>query len=166
MYGRICIIKTLALSKVIHLFTALPNPPEECLKTLENICFKFIWNNKSEKIKRTTLCNNYDNGGLKMINIQYFCMAQKITWIKMLLDDLNFSDWKTLIISDLAKYGGNYLWLPRDPQPIFKQILNPFWKNVYEPWLTFTSGSQQTENPLVKPIFNNNHIKIDNKTIF
>lgn len=50
-----------------------------------------------KKIKRVTLCNDYDNGGLKMVNLKYFCMAQKLTWIKKLHNDLNFSDWKTLI---------------------------------------------------------------------
>ena len=32
--GRITIIKSLALSKVAHLFTSLPNPPEDLLKRL------------------------------------------------------------------------------------------------------------------------------------
>lgn len=164
IYGKICIIKSLALSKLNHLFTALPNPSDECFKQLESICFKFLWDNKNEKIRRTTLYNIYENGGLRMVNIRYFCMSQKITWIKKLMDDLNFSDWKTLLLSDITKHGGNYIWFCRNQQPNFKQSLNPFWKNVHEAWVALSS--RQTENPLLNPIFHNNEIKINKKTIF
>jgi hypothetical protein len=34
-------------------------------------------------------------------------MSQKITWVKKLIDDFNFSDWKTLFLSDTTKYGDN-----------------------------------------------------------
>lgn len=34
IYGKVCIIKSLALPKLVHLFSALPNPPEDILKLL------------------------------------------------------------------------------------------------------------------------------------
>ena len=42
LMGRITIIKSLALSKFTHLFLALPNPPEELIKKLNNIIFHFF----------------------------------------------------------------------------------------------------------------------------
>jgi hypothetical protein len=58
----------------------------------------------------TTMYNAYDNkGGFKMINIKYFCMAQKLIWFKKLIDDNNFSDWKTLLFSVIQKHGGNFI---------------------------------------------------------
>lgn len=38
LFGRITIIKSLALAKFIHLFLALPNPPGDLIKKLEK-CF-------------------------------------------------------------------------------------------------------------------------------
>lgn len=29
MYGKICIIKSIALSKLVHFFSAIPNPPPQ-----------------------------------------------------------------------------------------------------------------------------------------
>ena len=40
--GRITIIKSLTLSKFVHLFISLPVPPNELIKRLENIFFKFF----------------------------------------------------------------------------------------------------------------------------
>ena len=56
--GKICIIKTLLLSKLVHLFIALPNPPMECLKEIEKLMFGFIWSGKNDRIKRTKLVQN------------------------------------------------------------------------------------------------------------
>ena len=39
LFGRMHIIKSLALSKLIHLFIALPNPPDELIKKLERMFF-------------------------------------------------------------------------------------------------------------------------------
>ena len=41
--GKITVIKTLAVSKVIHLFTNLPGPPIVFLQNLNEACFQFLW---------------------------------------------------------------------------------------------------------------------------
>jgi hypothetical protein len=40
-------------------------------------CFKFIWNNKPDKVKRNTVVGKLGNGGLKMIDIQSYFMSLK-----------------------------------------------------------------------------------------
>ena len=42
LFGRITIIKSLALAKFIHLFLALPNPPVELIKKLEFFFINFF----------------------------------------------------------------------------------------------------------------------------
>ena len=39
--GRITVIKSLLISKLVHLFTALPNPPQSELKKIEKLLFSF-----------------------------------------------------------------------------------------------------------------------------
>jgi hypothetical protein len=75
--------------------------------------------------------NNYENGGLKVPHVQSFCYSLKITWIKQLLDDLKFDDWKLLFNTGMEKYGGNIIWLAKESNPSFLKKLNPFWKDVY-----------------------------------
>ena len=47
--GRIAIVKALRLSKLVHLFIALPNPSIQCVKELEKLLFRFVWGNKMIK---------------------------------------------------------------------------------------------------------------------
>ena len=61
--GKITVIKTLALPKIIHLLTALPNLPESKLNNLNSIFYNFIWNSKPDKIKRNTMIGNFMKGG-------------------------------------------------------------------------------------------------------
>jgi hypothetical protein len=115
-------LKSLALPKLINLFSSLPDPTANFFKKLQNVCFNFIWNGKTDTIKRTTLYNDYENGGLKSPHFQSFCRAQKLIWVRKLLDDTNWSDWKTLLLSDTEKHGENYIWLTIDQQPyLFKR---------------------------------------------
>jgi hypothetical protein len=131
-------------------------------RRIENI--KFIWDGKPDKIKRTTMCNTYENGVFKMINIKYFCMTQKLTWMKRLLDDINFADWKTLFLSEIQTYEGNYIWLIQNPEPSFVKNLNQFWKDVYKSWIKITSKAY--EEPLSEPLYHNQHIQINKKSKF
>ena len=85
--GKITVIKTIMLPRLTHLFIALPNPDKAIIKDLETAFFKFIWNDKTDKISRNQLYMKYEQGGLKMINIQAFIKSMKITWIKRLLYD-------------------------------------------------------------------------------
>jgi hypothetical protein len=85
-----------------------------------------------------------------LLNIKYFCMAQKLILIKKLIDDTNFSDWKTLLFSDIQKHGGHFIWLIQNPMPPFLNGLNQFWKDVYKSW-DILSSSQKKE-PQTQPL--------------
>ena len=92
--GKICIIKALLVSKLVHIFTALPNPSKQCLKEIENMLFNFVWDGKNDKIKRTKLMQGYEKDGLKMVNIKAFSYSMKLTWIKRLINAK--ADWKEI----------------------------------------------------------------------
>ena len=61
--GKICVIKTLILSKLIYCMTVLPSPDEEYWKEVDTLLHKFIAGNATEKLKRKTLIGNYKQGG-------------------------------------------------------------------------------------------------------
>ena len=79
--GKITVIKSLALSKLNHLFTSLPSPGKNILKQLETMFYNFIWSGKPDKVKRKTLSKHYFDGGLNMIDLSNFISAIKVTWI-------------------------------------------------------------------------------------
>jgi hypothetical protein len=49
--GRITVIKSLALSKLVHLFTSLPNPSKNIVDKLNKIFFNFLWRSPVAKVK-------------------------------------------------------------------------------------------------------------------
>ena len=97
--GKINIIKCLGISQIVYLFTMLPSPGNEFLKKLEQILYKFIWNDSIDRIKRATLIGPTDLGGLNMIDV--FCLkeALNISWVKRLLTQPGV--WSGLITSKL-----------------------------------------------------------------
>ena len=107
--GRITIIKTFALSQLIFLFQVLPNPPSTFIKELETYLFRFIWSGKPDKIKRTTLINTLDQGGLGATHIASFISGLKCTWVKRYIDNTN-SAWKLFFDFYLQNYGKKFLF--------------------------------------------------------
>jgi len=97
--GKINIIKCLGVSQIIYLLTMLPSPDPSLLKKLEQILFEFIWNGKNDRIKRSTLINDLDLGGINMININCLNKALKISWVKRLATQAG--TWCSLITEGL-----------------------------------------------------------------
>ena len=77
LLGKITIIKSLALSQIVYLLSALP-APQGILQKNNLLLYEFLWGSKSAKIKRTEMINEYDKGGLKMIDIHSFNASLKI----------------------------------------------------------------------------------------
>ena len=86
-------IKPLALSKFTYLFLALPNPPGDLIKRLERLFYKFLWNSGANRIKRNVIIINMIVGGLRMIHIQYFMKALKISWFRRVIQNSKNSLW-------------------------------------------------------------------------
>ena len=94
--GKVTVFKALAISKIVHL-ALITNIPTSTMKELNKIQNEFIWKNKNPKIKHTTLCNNYDNSGLKNINISSKIISLQCSWIKKLYDKTTPS-WKVITL--------------------------------------------------------------------
>jgi hypothetical protein len=55
--------------------------PENYRKEIDSKCFKFIWNNIPDKVKRNTVVGKLEYGGLKIIDIQSYCMSLTASWV-------------------------------------------------------------------------------------
>ena len=62
--GKINIVKTLALSKLVFICSVMETP-KNFAKEVNNIVFDFIWKQKPPKIKKTTLIKKKLDGGLE-----------------------------------------------------------------------------------------------------
>ena len=64
--GKIIIFKTLTLSKFVFLAQVL-SIPNEITTTVKRIQEEFLWNPNNFKIKLETICNDFQNVGLKNV---------------------------------------------------------------------------------------------------
>lgn len=131
MLGKVTVIKSLAISKLVHLFTALPNLSDCKMNELNSLFYSFIWDGKAEKIKRNTLIGEYSQGGLNKVHLQSFCRYLKISWIKRYFLNVN-GDWQNLLLQELKLYGEErVLYLQKEKLLEITNVLkNPFWKDV------------------------------------
>ena len=102
--GKVHIIKSELISKMIYTASILPIP-DGIISKLNKIIHKFLWGG-SEKIQRTILTNDLDQGGLKMINIELQFLALKAAWIPRYLanktTDALWTVFPTLYFSKIA----------------------------------------------------------------
>ena len=82
LIGKTTIIKTLMISKIIHILLSLPRPSEESFKDIENTFLTFSWQDKLPKVRISTLGNLTGFGGLQLSNIRKIGMIIKASWVK------------------------------------------------------------------------------------
>ena len=164
-YGKITVVKTFIISKFIHLFTSIPNPDKSILNKINNMIFKFIWDGKPDKIKRSTIISNPMEGGLKMIDLPSFVTALKLSWVRQFLIQEN-SQWKNLVngtLFNIKKFlEMGTLW----HQNLKPKISNPFWHDIFSSWIEFQHKYKATskESAACTPLWNNP--KISTTAIF
>jgi hypothetical protein len=98
--STITVIKKLALPKLIHLFSALPDPTKQLVDEINKIFFKFILGYKVEGLKRNANVCNYDEGRLNIIHLPSFTFYIKLKWVSRYLSD-NTGTWLNMLHNTL-----------------------------------------------------------------
>ena len=156
--GRITVIKSLALSKFTHLFISLPNPPDELLKRLDKIFYKFLWNSGPDRISRNNMIRNEREGGLRMSQIRTFLKALKVTWFRRLLINPKNIIWSSLSNIEFAKLfslGDGYAL------HITQELRNPFWVDILHSWKEFINcqKAESLSDILYSPVWFNSELQ-------
>ena len=121
------------------------------------------------KLKKTTVCKSYEEGGLNMVDIHSFLTSLKVSWLRRLMDSNSANlVWSNLYPSlhNLQKFGSDYI------QHCSSKIKNPFWVDVLKHYkklfqLQISRGQAlDTLEVHQEPIFYNTHIKRNKKCIF
>ena len=62
----------------------------------------FIWQRKKTKIKLNTLCNGYEKGGIKNVDIRKKITSIQCSWVRRLFED-GFHDFKVIPLFLIGK---------------------------------------------------------------
>ena len=134
LFGRITIIKSLAVSKLVHLFISLPAPPNGLISELEKLFYEFLWNSGPDRIKRRIIIKNIACAGLRMVELRLFIKALKVSWLRRILHQTKPNEWTCLSLINfhtLFFIGGSYAFKSSS------ELQNPFWKDLMHIWAEF-----------------------------
>jgi hypothetical protein len=133
VFGKVTVIKAFILAKLNYIGQMLPNPSDEYLKEVNECIFKFIWNGKPDKIKRSQIIQDYCFGGVRVPHVSSHLNALKINWLRRV--ELGDEKWVQLfhLVSNLQKNDIYEFGLNRW-RKISHQIKNCFWNDVLHAW--------------------------------
>ena len=140
LIGRVCVIKTLVLPQLIYLFSVLSiKLPRSFFNMLNKLFFKFIWNGGKDRVQRKVMCNDYIQAGLKMVDPLSFATAQKMMWVKLLLDDDYDAPWKCIELSFLENFNQDVqiLWRSHAPESVLNSLGNIQLAEALRSWYLF-----------------------------
>ena len=161
--GKITIIKTFLLTKFNHLFLSIPSPGQELTQQINSVLFKYLWGGKPDKIKRSYITLDYNEGGLRMVNLQNHIQSLKLTWMTRMFTTIK-SGWlqffETVIspVRNITKFGHG--WCER----LTKKITNDFWKDVFQAWINLCDCNKilNSNQLMSSPIWYNPKITSEN----
>ena len=125
--GKISVIKSLAFSHLNYLLASLLNPGEMIMKRLNNMFYNFLWSGKADKKKGSILTQDYNNGGLRKVDLENFIYSMKITWIRRYIHKpktyFSIFNFKYPFMNDFQNFGAKFI------STKIKRINNPLWKD-------------------------------------
>ena len=167
--GRIQIVKTFIVP--IFLYRAsLISVNEEFVKDVNKIIFDFIWKGK-DKVKRSALINDIEDGGLKAPHLESIIETQRVLCCKKLASNQP-SNWKNIILHYLEPVGGKFILccdfdlkkLPITLPAFYEECLKSFVKCSAA---NRTSLQDQNEQDLSKAIvWNNKFICVGGRFVY
>ena len=170
IFGKLLIIKSLAISKLIHTMSIIETP-EDILKEVEKLIFNFLWDS-NERIKRKTLIGSKLKGGIGMLDIYCKDKALKAGWLKRLAINGPNSDFVNMY---LMKHGIDCDYLVKTTCTnisIFKDALKlpNFWCKVFayaNECKSWKNNDILTDSEfLIEPIWFNKRLLLSNKPVF
>ena len=129
IFGKVLLIKTFALSHILHI-TSVLDTPDEFIKEFEQIIYKFLWNGKQYKVKKNVCIQNKNMGGIGMISLKEIIKTQRIKLIKDYFND-KYEYWKSTMTNIMLPYHLNILLLsnfniPENATPFYKSVFSAF----------------------------------------
>ena len=131
--GKITIIKSLALPKIIYITNILWTPVWFGLE-IQKAMNEFVWHGKPNRIQKNVLIQDYRYGGLRHLDYMSFVKAQKISWLKRLWANQN-----SFSVNYLRRCFNNMTFadiisLSMDPKKLQQLNIPLFYEEVLEYW--------------------------------
>ena len=165
--GKVLIFKTLGISKIVYL-SLITTVPNSILDEIQKIQKAFLWFSSKPKINHKTLCNKFEDGGLKNVDIKAKIISLQCSWVKKLYDD-NHHDWKIIPLYLINKYFGKNFYFHSSLSFNLHLIdsFPDFYKQIFINWSnSLVSNSYVSSCIQSNYLWYNKYILIDNKPVY
>ena len=158
--GKVLIVKALGISK-FALISSLLHVPEDRIKKINTIIFNFIWNGKTDKVKRKIIIQKHEYGGIRMVDFKNYVNASKCKWIQRYLSGPSAS-WKVSFEHFCNKENlGLFLRSKFEIKELPRTL-----PRYYMDSLTAWNHLRNKSNHGMEFIWYNKQFKINNKTVY
>ena len=174
IFGRVTVLKSLALSQIIHAII-VDSIPKDILCKLNRMVYEFIWGSKVERVKRSILIGDYVDGGIKMIDIEKQMLSFRLKWLGRLLDG-NTGIWKEMAHFWFKKLGGIKLLLNCNYDNeiimnITEKKIPIFYGEILNAWMSVrlhanTKSKTAIENNFEQILWHNQHVTHEKRSIY
>ena len=163
LFGRVQILKTFAVSKIVLPVTT-QCVPDGLVKKINKIFYQFLWRSH-DKVSRNKVMQDVVNGSLNMMNMQLFFNALKASWINRIQTaDPNTCNWVQLpkiYLHKLDEQGLNFRF-NFDESVIFDEVkdIPSFYKQAFKYYnKAFVCDENEFEKSIMsQPLFGNKFI--------
>ena len=163
LFGKVLIIKALGISSLVYSASNV-QVPGEITDNVKGRLFRFLWKNKKDRIKRVGLYQDYDKGGLRMVDFETFVKSLRLAWIPRLLRS-GHQNWKVVPDHCFKKRGGLELLLSCNYNIDFLDDLPKFYKDALKFFSELTS-LYSNNSWCDQLLYNNKDILIGGKPFF
>jgi len=172
LFGRIEIVKTLGISRLIYILSLLPSPGSEYLDTIEKELISFIWKNKTSKIRANVIKNNKDLAGAGMIDLKLKEKCLKLYWLRRLYECSG--SWKQYVLDTLRVKESTVEYLLRGNikcSDLPKTLVHlPMWDDILKFWCKINYAEPDfvynINDILETNLWYNSSLNIDKKLTF
>ena len=167
--GKVIVVNCLMMSRVNHVLSTL-DLPLWVVKDLNGAVNNFLWDGKPAKIAHKVLTNGYEDGGLKLIDVEVKKRALRVKTIKKYLYGKEEYCWMGFFEDYLHRYGGcgvNGLFMMFNKPRC--QGMSYFYREVFEAWGKYLEYVKyecvDRAEVLNQPIFQNPKILHNNRIL-
>ena len=100
IFGKVIILKALAVSQLVFNFNLLP-VPTNIINRINRSMYNFLWN-ANDRIRRNVLISNRQNGGIAMVDLECKVKALKAAWVSRIFLNIN-AKWTSFLKEYLNK---------------------------------------------------------------
>ena len=141
IYGRVTLIKSLLIPKLIYISSLTPTPGH-IIKEANQIIYKYLWKG-SDKVRRLSAINKFEEGGLEMIDLETMIKALRLAWLSRFFSD-GKGTWKTYL-KHLFQDSGELLIFSCNYDIKDLSITSLFYREVLQWWSDFRDILQSKE---------------------